>query len=215
MPSKLKIIKHVTIYASYLLIVWGFYRVLFNLPDEVEEVIVKPIVWLLPLIYVLSIERLRLGSLGITFKNLFPSIYLALGLGSIFVIEALASNYIKYNGFNFSANIGDQTLGLSLAISLATAVSEELAFRGYIFNRLNQALKGEWAANLITTAVWTLMHVPMAIMIMKLTPSATAVYLALVAIFGFGSAYVFARTKNITSSILLHILWSWPIILFR
>jgi uncharacterized protein len=215
MPSKVKIVKHVTVYASYLLIIWGFYRVLFNLPDEVEEVIIKPIIWLLPLIYVLHLEKLNLGSLGITFKNLFSSIYLALGLGSLFVIEALVSNYVKYHGFNFSANIGDQTLGLSLAISLATAISEELAFRGYIFNRLSQALKGEWAANLITTAVWTLMHVPMAIMIMKLTPGATVVYLTLVAIFGFGSSYVYARTKNISSSILLHILWSWPIILFR
>lgn len=215
MPGKTTLVKHATIYASYLLILWGFYRVLVTLPDEVEEVIVKPIIWLVPLIYLLGKEKLNIASLGITFKNLFPSIYLSLGLGSIFVIEALVSNYFKYHGFNFGANIGDQTLTLALGISLATAVSEELAFRGYIFNRLNLALKSEWVANLITTALWTLMHVPMAIMIMKLTPGATVVYLILVAVFGFGSSYVFARTKNITSSILLHILWSWPIILFR
>jgi membrane protease YdiL (CAAX protease family) len=215
MPRKAALIKRATIYAAYLLVIWGFYRVLFNLPDEVEEVIIKPVVWLLPLVYLLGQEKLGLGSLGVTFKNLFSSVYLSLGLGSIFVIEAIVANYVKYGGFNFSANIGDQSLMSALGISLATAVSEEIAFRGYLFNRLWYALKGEWTANLITSVVWTLMHVPMAIIIMKLSPGGTAVYLALVAVFGLGSSYVFARTKNVASSILLHVLWSWPIILFR
>jgi membrane protease YdiL (CAAX protease family) len=30
-----------------------------------------------------------------------------------------------------------------------------------------------------------------------------------------GSAFIFSRTKNIWGSILLHVLWAWPIILFR
>lgn len=208
-------IKHVTIYAAYLLVVWGFYRVLFTLPEQVEEIVVKPIVWLIPLIYFLGQEKLGLSSLGVTFKNLFSSVYLSLGLGSIFVIEAIISNYLKYGGFNFGANIGDKTILYALGISLATAISEEIAFRGYLFNRLWSVIKGEWAANLITTVAWTLMHVPMAIFIMKLSPSEILVYLTLVAAFGIGSSFVFARTKNVTASILLHILWSWPIILFR
>lgn len=208
-------IKHITIYAAYLLVVWGFYRVLFTLPEQVEEVVVKPIVWLVPLIYFLGQEKLGLSSLGVTFKNLFSSVYLSLGLGSIFVIEAIISNYLKYGGFNFGANIGDKTILYALGISLATAISEEIAFRGYLFNRLWFVIKGEWVANLITTAAWTLMHIPMAIFIMKLSPSEILVYLTLVAAFGIGSSFVFARTKNVTASILLHILWSWPIILFR
>ncbi len=215
MPGKTIVIKHVTIYAAYLLVVWGFYRVLFTLPEQVEEIVVKPIVWLIPLIYFLGQEKLGLSSLGVTFKNLFSSVYLSLGLGSIFVIEAIISNYLKYGGFNFGANIGDKTILYALGISLATAISEEIAFRGYLFNRLWSVIKGEWAANLITTVAWTLMHVPMAIFIMKLSPSEILVYLTLVAAFGIGSSFVFARTKNVTASILLHILWSWPIILFR
>lgn len=215
MPRKAILIKRATIYAAYLLVIWGFYRVLFTLPDEIEEVIIKPVVWLVPLIYLLGQEKLGLSSLGITFKNLFPSVYLSLGLGSVFVIEAIVSNYLKYGGFNFGANIGDQPILYALGISFATAISEEIAFRGYLFNRLWSALRGEWTANLITNAIWTLMHVPMVIMIMKLSSNETIVYLSLVAVFGMGSAFVFARTKNVASSILLHVLWAWPIILFR
>jgi len=40
-------------------------------------------------------------------------------------------------------------------------------------------------------------------------------YLFFVFVFGFGSAFVFGRSRNLASSILLHVFWSWPIILFR
>lgn len=215
LPTKVSFIKHSAILSAYLLIVWGFYRVLFKLPDEIEEVFIKPLVWLIPVFYFTNKEKLNLGSLGITFKNFFPSVYLALGLGSIFVIEALISNFVKYNGFNFAANIGSTALLPALGVSLATAISEEISFRGFLFNRLWSALGKESLANFITTIIWTLIHIPVTIFIMKLDLTASIVYLLLVFIFGFGSSYIFAKTKNVSSSILLHLLWEWPIILFR
>ena len=56
MPKKEAIIKHITIYAAYILIVWGFYRVLFKLPDNFEETVLKPIIWLLPLIKITGLN---------------------------------------------------------------------------------------------------------------------------------------------------------------
>jgi membrane protease YdiL (CAAX protease family) len=34
-------------------------------------------------------------------------------------------------------------------------------------------------------------------------------------LFSIGTTFVFLRTKNIIAPILLHVLWQWPIILFR
>ena len=215
MPKKELVLKNATVFLSYLVIVWGFYRLLFKLPDEIEELVVKPIVWLAPLIFFLGKERLGLSSLGFTFKNLFPSIYLSLGLGAIFVIEALLINFVRYKGFNFGANLGALPFMTSLGLSFATAFSEEVAFRGYIFNRFWKGLKSEWNANLITSALWALIHVPVTFFVWKLDPASALIYLVLTTIFGMGSAFVFARTGNILSSILLHVLWEWPIILFR
>ncbi|MCJ7805791.1 CPBP family intramembrane metalloprotease [Patescibacteria group bacterium] len=208
-------LKTATVYATYLLIVWGLYRFLIQLPDEVEELVVKPIIWLIPVFVIIKKEGLGLDSLGITVKNLFPSVYFSLALGSFFVMEALIINFIKHNGLSFAANIGDKTLPMALGISFATAVSEEIAFRGYMFNRLWLALKNEWLANVITTLVWVLIHVPIYIFVLQLGASATMVNLLITALFGLGSAFVFARTKNVFSSIFLHVLWEWPIILFR
>lgn len=214
-PSKTSIIKNVTIYVTYLIIIWAFYRFLFKFPDEIEETIIKPILWLLPILYFVRKEKSTLTSIGITLKNLFPAIYLSLGLGSVFVIEALLTNYLKYGNLNFGANIGSLPLMSSLGLSFATAFSEETAFRGYVYSRLSSVINGEWAANLIQTIAWTAVHVPIAFFIWHYTIPQAIIYLSITAIFGLGSAFIFGRTKNIFGSILLHVLWEWPIILFR
>ncbi len=213
--SKVAILKNVTIYSAYLLLFWAFYRFLFRLPENIEELVIKPATWLLPLFIFLKKEKVGLASVGITFKNLFSSVYLSLGLGAIFVAEALLTNYLKYGGFNFGANIGTFPLLPSLGLSFATAFSEETAFRGYIFGRLSGVLKNEWIANLIQTVLWTAIHVPIAFFVLKMGLATGMVYLVITAIFGVGSAFIFGRTRNVFGSILLHVLWEWPIILFR
>ena len=215
MPKKELALKNAVILSTYLLIVWGLYRFLFKLPDEVEELFVKPIFWLVPVFYLLSKEKAKISSLGVTLKNLFPAIYFALGLGAFFVIEAIFINFIKYKGLNFSANLGNTPFLTSIGLSFITAVVEEVTFRGYIFNRVWHALGGEWTANILSSLAWGLVHVPITFFVWKLDTQAALIYLLLTTIFGIGSAFVFARTRNIFSSILLHVLWAWPIILFR
>lgn len=215
MVAKTTIIKNVTIYSVYLILVWAFYRFLFRLPDQIEEFVIKPIIWLAPLIWFAKKERMGFSSLGLTFKKLFPAVYLSIGLGAIFVAEGLLSNYLKYGGFNFGANIGNNAFIASLGLSFVTAFSEETAFRGYIFGRLLMTLKSELVANIIQTLLWTAIHIPIAFFVWGYNLSQGLVYLFLTAVFGLGSAFIFARTKNITGSVLLHVLWEWPIILFR
>jgi len=215
MTSKTALIKNVTAYSVYILLIWAFYRFLFQLPSTIEELIVKPIVWLLPLIWFVKKEGFGLPSIGFTFKKLFPAIYLSIGLGAIFVMEGVISNFLKYGKLNFGANLGDMAFLTTLGLSFATAFSEEVAFRGYIFGRLKYALKNELTANLISTAIWTIIHVPIAFFIWKLNLAAGLIYLFLTAIFGFGASFIYAKTGNIMGPILLHVLWEWPIILFR
>ena len=214
-PSKVSLVKNVTIYSAYLIVVWAFYRFLFKLPDDVEELFVKPLVWLLPLYFMIRKEGAGLSSLGLTFKNLFPTVYLSLGLGAVFVVTGVLTNYLKYGQLNFAANLGSAPFLASLGLSFATAFSEEISFRGYIFGRLAYALGSEWSANIINVILWTAIHVPIAFFVWELGLAAGLVYLGLTALFGFGSAFIFARTGNIWGSIFLHILWEWPIILFR
>ncbi|HKC04745.1 MAG TPA: type II CAAX endopeptidase family protein [Patescibacteria group bacterium] len=213
--TKLEVVKNVAIYSAYLLIFWAFYRFLFQLPDNVEELFVKPIIWLIPLFYFLKKENFGISSLGFTFKKFVPAVILSLGLGAIFVLEGLATNFLKYGHFNFGANLGGMPLLATIGLSFATALTEETAFRGYIFSRLAFALKNELTANFVQTTLWVAIHIPIAFFILNLSLPSALVYLFITAIFGFGSAFIFANTNNIWGSVLLHILWEWPIILFR
>jgi len=56
---------------------------------------------------------------------------------------------------------------------------------------------------------------PVAIFDWKLDIVSLFIYFILTFAFAVGSSFVFARSRNIISPILLHILWQWPIILFR
>jgi membrane protease YdiL (CAAX protease family) len=215
MVAKTTIIKNVTVYSVYLILTWAFYRFLFRLPDQVEELVVKPIIWLAPVFWFVRKEGFGISSLGFTFKKLFPAIYLSIGLGSIFVAEGLLTNFLKYGGFNFGANLGSVPFMASLGLSFITAFSEETAFRGYIFGRLLMVFKNELVANVIQTLLWTAIHIPIVFFVWGYGLSQGIIYLSLTALFGLGSAFIFARTRNIAGPVLLHVLWEWPIILFR
>jgi membrane protease YdiL (CAAX protease family) len=216
MSSKIEL-KRVTLLYTFILLVWGFYRYLFRLPEEIEELVLKPIIWLAPVIFLLWREKKGLDSVGWSVKNLFKSLYLGVGLGMLFALEGLLTHWLKYQSFSF-VNLQYQSFSLllmAMGLSLATAISEETAFRGYLFNRLWQILKSEWAANLISSFGWALVHLPITYFVLHYNFEQMVTYLVLIFIFGVASALVFARTKTITASILLHVFWAWPIILFR
>jgi membrane protease YdiL (CAAX protease family) len=132
-------------------------------------------------------------------------------LGAVFLAEGLVLNYLKYQGLNLAVEVSI----LAFAISWATAFSEELVFRGYIFTRLWQGFKNELFANFLTSAAWMTIHIPVTIFVLDLNLMQMLVFLALTGIFSLGSSFLFARTKNIFGSVILHVLWQWPIILFR
>lgn len=220
--SRVSSLKSVISLYIFIFIVWGFYRFLFKLPEVVEELVLKPIAWLLPLVWVLKKSGVAkpseaLRSVGWTGKNLFKSIYLAIGLGILFAVEGVVVNSIKYGGsFNFlQISLNEGMLMGALGISLITAISEETVFRGFIFSRVWQVIGDEWKANLVTSMGWSLVHLPVTIFVFQYNFSQILIFLFLTFLFGVASAFVFARTGNVLSSVLLHVFWEWPIILFR
>jgi membrane protease YdiL (CAAX protease family) len=92
-------------------------------------------------------------------------------------------------------------LGLPLAIAIASAVGEELTFRGGIFRVLEDSF-GTTIAVIVSAAVFGLMH--------ALNPGATAVSTAAIAIEAgvlLGMAYV--ATRNLWLPIGLHFGWNF------
>ena len=209
--------KHVFALFSFIFIFWAFYRYLPEPPVWVSELILKPLVWLLPTYWLVrKIEKQPLNSIGITKKNLLPAFYWGIGLGLVFILEGLLTNILAFRGIQLkAAEFNLLNFLVAMVLSLATAVSEEIVFRGYIFNRFRQIWQKEWGANFLTSLLFVLIYLPVGIFVLGYTPWLMLVYLIFVFIFSLASGFVFGRTDNVLASILLHLFWSWPAILFK
>lgn len=211
-------LKHVFALFSFIFIVWSFYRYLPQvLPLWSEELILKPLFWIIPTIWIVKkIEKQPWSSLGFTKNKIFTSFYWGIGLGLVFAFEGLLTNIFKYKGLNL-ASLDYSSLEFSglILLSFVTAFSEELVFRGYIFNRLWTIWGKESLANIVSSLLFVIVHLPVGIFVLGYKPAIMLAYLFFIFVFGFGSAFVFGRSRNLASSILLHVFWSWPIILFR
>lgn len=211
---KEKTIKNLVSLYVFIFLVWGFYRFLFRFPEEIEELAFKPLIWLGPTLFLVWRQKENFASLGITSKNLAKSCLWGVGLGLVFAVEGLIIYFLKQESFNLDFAISSQVLAISLIMALATATSEETVFRGYIFSRLLKILGKELQANVASSLAWSLVHLPITIFVFNFNTAETMAFLVLNFVFGVGSAFVFARTRNLSGSLLLHVLWSFPILLF-
>lgn len=219
MANKLTQLKHLISYYAFILIVWGFFRALFKLPEPVEEFILKPIVWLVPLAFILRQEKLGLSSLGWSNKGLLKSIfYIVVGGGLIYIGVVFALGLIygdDLDKLNF-LTMFEEKKGILLAglgMSIVTAIVEETVFRGFIFNRLHKVFGDEFLANLINVVAWVLIHLPVFIFVYQLSLNDLMLRSILSGVFALGAAYLFARTGNILPSVFLHVFWPWVLIL--
>lgn len=201
----------------FILISWSFYRSNFNLPEWLEEIVIKPLVWLTPtFLLVLIQEKKKLESIGLSTKNFFKNLYLGWGLGALFAFEGLMANSLKYRGLLFiPMGLTVVDLARMLLISLTTAFSEELVFRGYLMNRLNEILKKELLANFLAAILFSLIHLPISLFVLHYQPAELFSYLFLMLVLGLADGYIFSKTKTIVAPTISHALWNLSVILFR
>jgi uncharacterized protein len=214
--SRFELAKKAFTVFGFLLIVWGFYRLMFRLPEQVEELIIKPIIWLGVVALMLRDEKRGWESVGWVGKNLFKNIYLGLGLGMVFAIEGVVANLVKYGHINFaSVDIGQLSFFSAFAISLATSFSEETAFRGYIQQRLTEASKSRWFAIALSTLMFVAIHLPIWIFGYKYTVSEMVLQSLILGIFSIGNGALYAMTGSIVGPVITHAMWGWTVVLFR
>jgi membrane protease YdiL (CAAX protease family) len=212
--KEVKVLRTVFSYFSFLLLFWGLYRFLAPLPGEIEDFFLKPLIWLGSLAWVvLRIEKRPLASLGLSKKGLLKSFYWGIPFGLLFAFEGLLVNIAKYGELNLAET--ELALGTAFLISLVTAICEELVFRGFIFSRLLESWKKVWQVNLVVSCLFVLIHLPITIFVLRYSLFQTFAYALIVFLYSLGAGLVFAKTQNILAPILLHVFWSWPVILLR
>lgn len=202
---------------GWILLTWSLYRYFFKLPEAVDEFVAKPLVFVLPVLwYVLKKEKRDLTTLGLTTKNLFMSLYVGLGFGFVFALEGVAANAIKYGKIQINPIAAFEQYGLVtlLALSVATACSEELLNRGFLFSRILEKSKSLPYASLLSTVLFVLLHVPILVTTLKLQGMTLVLFFVTDFILGLANSLLYYNTKSLFAPILVHVFWNMTVALY-
>lgn len=202
---------------GWIVILWALYRYFFQLPEWADEFVFKPLVFAFPVIwYVRTKEKRSLSSVGITTKNIFTSIYIGLGFGFVFALEGIFANAIKYGRLQIlpSTPFAELGIGLMIALSFATAFSEELLSRGFVFTRLMEKTKNLLYASLVSSLMFVLLHVPILVTGLKLHGTTLALFFVTDLILAVANSLLLYNTRSLVAPILVHIFWNMTVALY-
>lgn len=189
--------------------VWAGYRYFAAAPEWVDEFIAKPVIDLLPILFVaLTVEKNTLESLGFVKNRFWFYVLMGFGLGALLLFESVTTRYFKYGSIQI-LSITPLSLVLNLCIAFATAFVEETVFRGYFFRRFLWLWNNEFVANIVSTGFFVIAHLPLAIFSLHYTGGELAAYSAQIFVLGAIFAYVFARVETIIPTTIAHTLWNF------
>jgi len=201
----------------YLLIAWSLYRYFFRFSESLDELVFKPLLWVGPVLIVVKIwEQRSLSTIGWNFNNFFQNLYLGWGLGAFYALAGIVTNSYKYRGLTFMP-IGITSLDLLwlIVLSVATAFIEETIFRGYFLTRFENVFNNSLYANLGAAALFSLIHLPITLFLLKPDLITMIAYLILMFVQGVGNGMIFQQRKSIVAPTVSHALWNMTVVLFR
>ncbi len=184
--------------------------------ERADEFIFKQLVFVAPVIwYVRNKEKQSIATLGLTGRNFFTSVYIGLGFGIVFALEGLAAHVIKYGKLDVNPIAAFQQYGFFLIIlSLATAFSEELLSRGFVFNRIYEKTKNLAYSSVVSTVMFMLLHVPILVTTTKLQGMTLILFFVTDFVLATANSLLYYNTGSLVAPILVHIFWNMTVALY-
>jgi hypothetical protein len=184
-------VKRLWYYFLYLVLVWGSFRYFIDLPEVVEELWFKPAIWLVPLFW----WNLSLPEKVIFFgKRWFSSISLGLTVGIVY--------FVLLKRFNLENEGWSNDL---IGVAIATAITEELVFSGFVMGYLEKIRKARWK-DLMTVALMVMVvRLPILIFVYKLGWIELLGALLLVGAMGAINGWIRSTTGSVAGSILARV----------
>jgi len=202
---------------AWILLAWSLYRYFFRFPEYLDELVFKPLIFLGPVLwYVRRVERRPLTSLGLTANKLFPSVYIGLGIGLLFAVEGLAANALKYGRVNINPIVALQRYGLLtlLLLSVATAISEEVLSRGFLFQRIMEKTRNLMNALMVSAILFVLLHVPILVTSMRLQGFTLVLFFVTDFVLSLANGLLLYQTGSVMAPILVHVFWNMTVALY-
>ena len=188
---------------------WSAYRYFFRTtPIWIEEILLKPIPYIGLVLWFFHDKGTMISDvLGFRTANIKKIIIWGGGFGTCIVGEAVF--VWIFNGRTFMLPSSATSWILGLSIPLATAISEEILYRGFLMEQFWQKLENPWIANLISTLLFVIGHLAHGIFIFRYTGFEFFMYLWLMALLGYINGLIYEKTRSIYPTIFFHALWNF------
>ncbi len=200
---------------SAVFVAWGMYRLIFRLPEEIEETFLKPLIFVG---IAVLIEKPK------SWLKYFSEIWgqgdwlAALGWGLL-----AALGYVVVYGFasllSFGSlqpgELGGNTIVPFILIGILTSIWEEWLFAGYIFSHIKADIKSVWLPRLITASMFAAVHLPILIVWHKFSPQNVVFQLLMLFVLGAGNTILMGKAKNLIAPVIAHFGWGLAIFFFR
>jgi hypothetical protein len=166
-------------YYVYLAISWSLFRYLVRLPEVIEELWFKPVIWLAPLLFLMVSKKTKFAVFG---KNNLVSLGMGLLLGGMYF---LLFRWRLGDGFSVSMD--------AVGVALVIATVEQLAFAGVSLPLLAKESGNQTGALVVTSLGFALLRIPINLFVSGLSWNS----LLIVILLGFGIQIVngFLRLK--------------------
>lgn len=180
-------------YFGYVFLVWGSFRYFVRLPEVIEELWFKPVIWLAPLFW----WQLSLGRKIRFFEGGWGKAFLFGLLGGLIYFVVL--RLFVQTQFIFDAN--------KAGIALVTAVVEGLTFSGFVLSLLILETKKEGMALGLMALGFALIHLPINLFVFHLPLPALAGAFLLAFFVGLINGFLRLRSNNVLSAVIAHFVY--------
>lgn len=180
-------VKRLWYYYIYLLLAWGSFRYFVRLPEVIDELWFKPLLWLVPLFWWNLAMKEKVVMFG---KQKLLSLVLGVMVG---VAYFLLLKYGNWRTFELDVNI--------LGVAVATAVTEELVFSGFVVGYLEKIRSGKWINLLIVGLMTAVIRLPILLFVYRANLNEVIGVLLFVFASGVINAWIRVRTGDVTGSI--------------
>lgn len=180
-------------YFGYIFLVWGSFRYFIRLPEVVEELWFKPVIWLVPLFW----WQLSLGKKIRFFEGGWGKTLLFGLLGGLIYFVVL--RLFIQTQFTLDAN--------RAGIAAVTAVVEELTFSGFVLSLLVLETKKEGTALGLTALGFALIHLPINLFVFHLPMQSLAGAFLLTFFVGMINGFLRLRSNNVLSAVIAHFIY--------
>jgi len=197
------------------MIIWSLYRAYLgtSMPIWIDELIAKPLVFLVPIYYYITqIEKQDfLKGVDFTFKNIKKHIVFGLLIGGVFFTTGMVVQYLKTGSLGL---LPITTMLYFAIIALASSFSEEILSRGFILKRLYEDSGSMISSVFIASFLFFFLHIPILFTNPNIYGFALIQVMITDLLLSFTVSLLYLQRKHIIVPILLHAFYNLSIYLF-